>query len=196
MIFRPNISYRCSTWNRHAVLRLWKPRKTWISFVVINYLKPERICATQFSQEFNHCHLSNVTCHSFRIISFIGVCAVGYSTDCSLSNVHAPVHIHCGSSVVLSALCTVQWNDHSTIGPYTLYDQPYRPTVRDTGANDIWFGQYTNRAFSYWRHIYCGAVALPSLITSNRVSNVNIKQQQGVELCFRSRLRRKRSLAQ
>ena len=32
-----------------------------------------------------------------------------------------------------------------------------------------------NRAFSYWRHIYCGAVALPSLITSNRVSNVNIK---------------------
>ena len=36
------------------------------------------------------------------------------------------------------------------------------------------------RAFSYWRHIYCGAVALPSLIASNRVSNVNVKQQQGL----------------
>jgi len=36
------------------------------------------------------------------------------------------------------------------------------------------------RAFSYRRHIYCGAVALPSLIASNRVSNVNIKQQQGL----------------
>ena len=49
------------------------------------------------------------------------------------------------------------------------------------------------RAFSHWRHIYCGAAALPSLITSNRWQR---KQQQGVELCFRSRFRRKRSLAQ
>jgi len=29
--------------------------------------------------------------------------------------------------------------------------------------------QRSDRAFSYWRHIYCDAAALPSLITSNRV---------------------------
>jgi len=37
------------------------------------------------------------------------------------------------------------------------------------------------RAFSHWRHIYCGAAAWPSLITSNRWQR---KQQQGVELCL------------
>jgi len=121
MIFRPNISYRCSTWNRHAVLWLRKPRKTWISFVVVNYLKPERICATQFSQEFNHCHLSNVTCHSFRINSFIGVCAVGYWLQSKFMQpcTFTAVHLLCYRRCVQSSEMIIQ------LGPYTLYDQPY-----------------------------------------------------------------------